>query len=636
MGLFKSVSSAGRGRSDPTPPSNIRGKISSPIPIPDDEFPIGSIGTGLAQGGIANQPGLPTRRESVPVPANTASPPVATLESKTSSLAQSSQSHDSAILTPVRRRRTNRSSALRYSTLSEATDSGSPSRKKSTLRVAVGRIFGRRNKKSSRSNSDSEAQGLPSDRHQSVSAKHGPSDSDVSPKRSASLPVTEYNKALRSHSIGSHDFMAIHSVRNSLHSDTIFYRRRAATASGGIPSFGLREDNPDVTGLSPRPQSAHERDVIEEHGPDAIGRAVSTDILASHRRSRSLSQLPDVVDGSGLVRKRSEEIRYWRESHNPGPLSPGLSSLDRGEPEPEKAIEPVSETSEEAVPTPTDTAPEPFSFKAVSLKKITEAASLEDRVTSLESQNQKLERLVAKLYQVVPGIGPDSATSEHVVLQAHSPPPEAISVQERELGGVDYPSTSYSTSQRSNQSYEDDSQTFVGSLHPPSKEAARPISNVTIRGATSLSSLPKDVSGGLTSEHYNSLRMLLDAERAARLALEARVTRLTRTVKILSRTTHILDTNMPSSGLYPNVSTFEDDEDDDVEPLSASVGDVSEDFRTSADEYPAPGYYESDEESHDDDVDDGTRKRAARTLSLGQLTHGKPKHSQRPAAGVDL
>jgi hypothetical protein len=435
--------------------------------------------------------------------------------------------------------------------------------------------------------------------------------------------------------------MAIHSARNSLQSDTAFLRRRAATASGGTPSFGLRNENLDITGLSPRPASAHGREVADEHDAEAIGRAVSIDILASHRRSRSLSQLPDITDGQGLVRKRSEEIRYWRESQNPAPLSPGLSSLNREEPE---TVDPVTEAHEEIQPTITP--PQPFNFGSVSLMKITEAATLEDRVATLESQNQKLERLVAKLYQVVPGISPYSGTFEPIARDVHAPPSvtygattsgavATASVQGKELHDVDPPSTSYSTSQRSNQSFEDDGQTFIGSIHPSTKEAPRPISNVTIRGATSLPSLPKDIPGGFTSDHYNSLKMLLDAERSARQALEVRVAKLTQTVNLMSRTTHKLETD-PPPGVYPNVSTFEhDDDDEDMEPLSASIDDASDSFRTPGDEYPVPEYGAYDDESHDD-VDDGSRKRAARTLSLGQLTHGKPKHSQQPGAGVDL
>jgi len=170
MNLFKSASSAGRGRSDQTPPSNIRGKISGPIPIPDDEFPIRNFGSSMAQERIPNQPGLASQRESVAASTNAAFAHGATLGSKTNSLSQSGPSQDSTVSTPVRRRRTNRSSALRYSTLSEATDSGSPSRKKSALRMAIGKLFGRRNKQGSRSTSDSEAQGSSSDRHHSVSS----------------------------------------------------------------------------------------------------------------------------------------------------------------------------------------------------------------------------------------------------------------------------------------------------------------------------------------------------------------------------------------------------------------------------------------------------------------------------------
>ncbi|KAI1737931.1 hypothetical protein F4680DRAFT_202944 [Xylaria scruposa] len=634
MGLFKSPSNAGQSRPGPAPRSNIRGNISGPIPIPDDEFPMRNPGSSIAQEGRPKQLDPETQRDSAA--ASTSSVYNGAHEDKTNSLAHSGPSQTSTNSTHARRR-TNRSSTVRYSTMSEATDSASPSRKKSSFRAAIGKLFKKRNRKqSSRSASGSEAHSTPPvDHHRSdpVVAERGPTDSETEPKRSVSLPVTEFNKALRSHSIGPDDYMAIHSARNSLQSDSVFLRRRAVTTSGGPIASKPRDESTDILGLSPRPASAHGHDMADDYDPESIGRAVSVDYITSRRRSRSLSQLPDVSEGHGLVRKRSEEIRYWRASQNPGPLSPDLSVSNGEVPLATEPTVPTTETHGESQPLD---APEPFNFRSISTMRITQAASLEDRVATLEVQNQKLERLVSKLFQVVPGIDKYSTNGHPAPVTSMAPPTTHATTVIHQGASVDIDplSPSYSVSEQSNMSFEDE-KTFIGSIRPPTREAPRPISNVTIRGAASLPTLSKDSPHAFTSDHYNTLRSLLDDERAARHALEIRVTQLAQMIHTMSRPMHKLHVNT-SPGVEVPVSTFEhdddDDDDEDEEPPSASIDDSSDAFKTPGEERPIHDY----DDFGDDEVDDGSRKRAARTLSLGQLTLGKPKHSQKLGAGVDL
>ncbi|KAJ8107896.1 hypothetical protein ONZ43_g6589 [Nemania bipapillata] len=649
MGLFKSASSAGRNRPSPPPPSNIRGKISGPIPIPEEEFSdAGLPGSNPAQESRPKQLEPATQRDSGAASTNTALNHTRE-DDKASSPAQSGPSQSSTPSTPDRRR-TNRSSTLRYSTMSEATDVASPARKKSSLRAAFGRLFKKRNKKrASRSVSDSEAQVGPSNEHHRsdpVVGERERMNSVSEPKRSASLPVTEFNKALRSHSIGPDDYMAIHSARNSLQSDSVFLRRRAATASDGPIISKLRDQSLDISGLSPRPASAQGQDMPDEYDPDSIGRAVSVDYLTSRRRSRSLSQLHDVSEGQAPVRKRSEEIRYWRASQTPGLLSSNQSVSNREEPELTETTEPTEptvetrethETHEEILPAIT---PEPFNFGSISNMRITEAASLEERVAALEVKNQKLEKLVSQLFQVVPGIDKYSDALRHAASPAvYAATGSAVvetTIPHGSRANNDPLSPSFSVSEQSNVSFEDE-KTFIGSIHPPTREAPRPISNVTIRGATSLPSLPRDVSGGFTTDHYDTLKALLDAERAMRHALEIRVTKLAHMVDMMSRTKQNLDRGTFLGG-YTNVSTFDHDDDDDydgTEPPSASVDGTSDAFETRQEERQMHSYDASDD-SVQDGVDDDARKRAARTLSLGQLTLGKPKHTQQPGGGVDL
>ncbi|GAP92048.1 hypothetical protein SAMD00023353_3100390 [Rosellinia necatrix] len=643
MGLFKSASTAGRDRPGPTPRSNIRGKISGPIPIPDDEFPMSGPELGVVQEGTLREPEIVIQRDSIAASASATSN--APRADRTISLAQSGPSQASRTSASVRRR-TNRSSTLRYSTVSETTDTAILPQKKSAFRVALGKLFKKRNKKQdSRSTSGSEAQaGPPNDHHHSdpVVREQEPIESESEPKRSASLPITEFNKALRSHSIGPDDYIAIHSARNSLQSDSVFLRRRAATTSGGgALGSRLQNDTIDIAGLSPRPASAQGHDTIDEHDPESIGRAVSVDVLTSHRRSRSLSQLHDISEGQGLVRKRSEEIRYWRASHNLGLLSSDLSISNLEGLGTTETTEPTMEIHEEIQAT---TPPEPFNFSSISLMRITQAASLEERVAALEVRNKKLEKLVSQLFQVVPGIDNYSDAIGHAASVASTAPPATYAAPSSAVAEMssrqnipidaDLLSPGYSISQHSNMSFEDE-KTFIGSIHPSTREAARPISNVTIRGATSLPSLPRDGSGSFTPDSYGTLKTLLDAERAARQALEIRVTKLAHIINTMSRTSY--KPNLSSvSGPYANMSVFEHDDDDDdiTEPPSAGV-DSSVVFETPREEQPTP-HYEVAGEHIQDEVDDGSRKRAARTLSLGQLTLGKPKYSKRPDTGIDL
>ncbi|KAI0199108.1 hypothetical protein F4808DRAFT_220544 [Astrocystis sublimbata] len=643
MGLFKSASTAGPGRPGAPPHSNIRGNISKPIPIADDEFPMRNPGSDVAQEVVPNQLSSDTRRDSAA--ASISSVYNDAPEEETNLLAQPVPSQPRARSPPNTRRHTNRSSTVRYSNLSEATDSASPSRKKSSFRAAIGKLFKKRNRKQgSRSTSKSEprdeerekeVENRPCDHHRSdpVVSEHSIIESEPAPKRSASLPITEFHEALRSHSIGPDDYLAIHSARSSLQSDSVFLRRRANTASGAPIVSRLRNET-DILALTPRPAIMLGQDATDEYDPDCIGRAVSVDYIGSRRRSRSLSQLPDVSEEHALVRKRSEEIRYWRASQNLGPLSStSLSASNREELVTGEQTDPAADTTEKSQ---SKTDPEPFNFGTViNPGRITQACSLEDRIASLEGQNQKLERLVAKLFQVVPGLEECPAAAAHMAAQkqaaTNTPNGETSNQQES-----DPLSPSYSVSTTSRVSFEDE-KTYIGSsIRPPTSEAPRPISNVTVRGVTSLPTISKDVVETFTSDHYNKLRTLLDAERSARQVLEIRVANLAQIIHAMSRSTHYSHVNAPRSGDEP-VSTFDHDDDDDAEdedePPSVSADDNSDAFKTPFEERPPYGH---EEDFGVNEPDDGSRKRAARTLSLGQLTHGKPKHLQKPGAGVDL
>jgi len=211
--LWKSGSAAGRQKTG----QSIRGKISGPIPIPnpiDDEFPMRNPGTGIAtplpaDGNEPQFPVLPAQQveassSSAAVPATQSIPAVpdarpevahntkstnsthSRTRSGTGSASASGPSPTSGLpgttgTNTSPRRRTNPSSTLRYSTVSgsshrtgNTSNKDVPQRKKSTIRGALSKLFGR--KKKSDGGHDSIEEGtIGSSQHRSVSGfvRHG-------------------------------------------------------------------------------------------------------------------------------------------------------------------------------------------------------------------------------------------------------------------------------------------------------------------------------------------------------------------------------------------------------------------------------------------------------------------------------
>ncbi|KAL1851365.1 hypothetical protein VTK73DRAFT_9430 [Phialemonium thermophilum] len=657
--LWKSSSSAGRPKTGLQ--STIRGRISSPIPIVDDEFPIRNPGTGLAT--TASDDEFPIRNpgssiaSTRPLPEGTVSQHLQELEQQQQQqqqqnaqlrpLPDSSTSTESlggagSRIGPTQNHgyeqlnqalspgppsgtsgsssspavrgspprpsppapRTNPASTLRYSTVSEAptgqtfqSKDGMPQRKKSTLRSALGKLFGRRKKVGSSRRSEGSSPGTSGRASEMLTAAQHRSDPSAlsqvrtgETKRSASLPITEYDRALRSHSIGPEDMSAIESARNSLQAEAAGSpsRRRAATTTTtttttpatATPAMTTttmmmmikknrqfaqrRGEFGEWTGLSPRPASSHARAARSASGlqyhaeddPSEIGRAITRDSggagTAGRRRSRSLSGLHDAAGfGHGESRRRSDEIRYWRESYERGFLSP-LSSEEHveGEPRVVEVVEEVhstggdddgdttmgaAETSvppspsragsrgEDQVPMP-ETPLQPFNFGSLVSEtagmKITQAASLDGRVGDLETRVRRVEQLLEQVCRVVPGIRipePDPAAAAAAVVVVETPDSTAVQTP-YPAGAADDPPGSSPPTTSSRQSVDADLQSHLSFgqapaysswLHPPSTSTTqgtrsvtptadpglRPVSSATIRGAASLPTLGGGSSG---------------------------------------------------------------------------------------------------------------------------------------------
>ena len=482
-----------------------------------------------------------------------------------------------------------------------------------------------------------------------------PKEASPTQKRSASLPINEFNRALRSHSTVIEDFpLQQGTYRESLQADGQTRPRRATTPSR-LWTPNKTPGYVDWTGLSPRPASTHGRDskLISEADADAaVGIAVTS---GSHpnRRSRSLGELRGNVPSNITARRRSDEIRYWRESYDPGLLSP--MSSNKAEAEEPIQLDPPEMPQDEL---PREE-PQPFNFGPMGEMagmKITQAASLETRVQRLEDRMHKIEKAVSQMHR--------RTSRDPVVFQD---PPKRNSRRDRsastnrprtdnsettlpkqprcrelqpkpELGphGSQKRSSSYGSSRPSTISTQNSYHpSFDNFSHPTlltsdeqtpvniQQTMARPLStSTTIRGLSSSSpTMSKDAP--LTGEHYTVLTNMILAEQAARQHLEALVQELQQQLEDL-RSSGGVSYPTPDSDLLADpmkdggggeFSTFEQDDISDDEGRYAQ-----DEFRTPNEER---GNFLDDIFG---DVNGSDTKSTPRTLSLSQMTLGKGVH----------
>lgn len=372
-----------------------------------------------------------------------------------------------------------------------------------------------------------------------------------------------------------------------------------------------------------------------------------------NRRSRSLGHLRDTVTQSAQ-RRRSDEIRYWRESYDPGVLSP-MSSTKA---EPEESILVDEELPRDQEP---QEPPQPFIFEMTGMK-ITQAASLESRVQRLEERMMHMERMVGSRnfsrqsedmqFQDSPrrrtskrstSITRPRTDDSEISLPRHhryrDPPPRSLQnpPQDPHLPpkGSQIRSSSYGSSRPStistHNSYHPSFDNFAASEMPiqPTQNTnfARPLStSTTIRGIPSSSpTFTKETS--LNGEHYTALTNMIIAEQTARQDLESVVLTLQRQLQsYLSSHSHSHSYPAPGShadvAREPVVSSFEQDDSSDDENRAAYDNDPDneEAFQTPNEE---SGHF-GDEIFGDAGVNQSQeRKSAPRTLSLSQITLGR-------------
>lgn len=443
------------------------------------------------------------------------------------------------------------------------------------------------------------------------------------------MPVSQYDRALRSHSIGPDDVLAVDEARNSLGAGGTLLRRRAGAASTHLVGVRPTRDN-DWIGLTPRPASTHGARSTEPEGgkidPENIGRAITSDFSGLKRRSRSLSFLANVPPDDDGGQRRSNELRYWRESYEPNLMSPISSNADA---ETAPMSMDLPRMTEEISP---ETPPQPFLFGDLAAMnemagmRITDAVSMDSRIGSLEARMHRLENVVTQLCEAVPNFRPrvDMPT------RAAPAPPMRTSTR---------PSTQQS--QMSKTSF-GDAHTFVDSMPvrvggqqmPAGGTKERPISTATIRGATSLPSLTKDGHKPFTIDHYTTLMALIDTERSARQALEAQVKVMGHQMAIMSKTIRKRNgrTNSTASGVQKSAFDVDEDDEEELHAVLArqrgtggpGVISPADDGNESEEPFTTP---HEEGQTFDDQLRDDQDKKAARTMSLSRLTLGAAPRS---------
>lgn len=321
------------------------------------------------------------------------------------------------------------------------------------------------------------------------------------------------------------------------------------------------------------------------------------------------------------VRRRSDEIKYWRQSQEQGLLSP-ISSM---KPDDEHVVIDEAEVySQKENYEP----PQPFNFgphlTEMAGMKITQAASLETRVTQLEHRMLNLEHCVPQAQRST-SARPTTAASE-VSIPKHihraSPQRPIRASQGRDGRAFSFVSSHPSVNTNNNISNQPSFESYVAPVNPPlgtfHHNAPRPLSTSTTIRAGPPGSSPTTKDGTLTTEHYATLVSMITTEQAARHNLED-------LVHDLQQELNTLRASLPTNGYnyqeYSHMSHTSSDRGDENEPLYAD----EEVFKTPMETNAEFGEGIFGEVSGNRGAGYDRQKTAPRTLSLGQITQNGPQ-----------
>lgn len=491
------------------------------------------------------------------------------------------------------------------------------------------------------------------------------------------MPVTEYDRALRSHSIGPDDVLAIQSARNSVAVEQTHIKKRSGGSTSPYPLGARYVGDGKLAGLCPRPASANDKDLhtVMHPGddPSEIGRAITSDFGGANgvglkRRSRSMSAMSFFEASQEEPRRRSQEVKNLRESCYYGedifspvssefPEDDPIANFDLDLPDPPRP------------PGPEPTTPEGFMFgNLISEEEATnrqqvEEVSLNARVNGMENRLHVLEDSVSLLryksnpYNAAPGWKPsDGSLPMGLGIQPSFSYPNTTNPHHSLSMGMGQSSSTRPSSGHSDaiftEAASNNSGTYANNYttaQPPSLRDSnpRPMSEHTLRGPNPPpTSLQQKHTSALGEEQYTAILGLLETERSARVALQLQVQQLTRQLNFLLGK-HSKPSHAPPPAPGP-VSAFDYDADE-----SESTGSQA---RYSGWHHPREGYSLEDsgidpgtsrastdgggggDRHHDDDDDDnassgayvtpseeqhGFAYAAPRAMSLSRMTMGQ-------------
>lgn len=665
-----------------SPAVSVRGKvISHPIPIPgpdDDEFPIRTPGSGIAlpldaaeierlmvSAAAASERGITSYQTGIAIsdfggPPQPPPPPPTARDAPpdTATATASSAPRDSV------------------SSVTKAGSLGPPARHRSSVRCVLGRMFGRRRKNSTRPGRDERGAShgaVRAEHHRSVSAPgrilvawplsdclltgaQDPSALRATPPRTSTgarqrstSPPDALGRPRRSHGLMPEPAprppsppgpQAPPGPREKETPTPAPARPRRATTPSRLVA--------PSTGLSPRPSSTNPRTSrVMAEGPGRASLAVAVTASGhANRRSRSVGELRQAaVQNEAARRRRSDEIRYWRESHEAEMLSPVSSHAA----DIDSLRSPVTEKAQ------------PFNFGPVGDlvgMKITQAVSLETRMRQLEDRLSSVERRVDRAsrdallpLKELPPLPTPPRDGDGPTRAGRPAPQPASQTRPRSpsRAGRRPPRLATTLSPRT-------SSDALPALKLASAEVAagaRPLStSTTIRWVPSYSPTLQ-IDSPLTGEHFNALTSMILAEQASRQQLEAAVLDLQRQLQAVLAATvapppppHSAPGSPPSppppapppqiriahGGGGPTASRFDHDDESSDDGHSSSSNANDEIFRTPAEERADSGRTDffgdfaarvNRVDLHLERDDEAGIEHMPRTMSVGQITLGR-------------
>ena len=357
----------------------------------------------------------------------------------------------------------------------------------------------------------------------------------ITSPRAASLPIQEIS---RTSALGSHSPFNL-PLNPSVTSAAIDGAEPSVARPRGASLPSVIANLPEPKAPPPAQTNQDEHDV--ENGTVEAGNIGFAITSGSNpkRRSRSADAFYDANRGHRMSpiqwrqwRRRSDEIKYWRESVAESPALKSKFEDDDGlssDGPQEEAPAPAHETLDQVNEVNRDTFD--FGILASSMQE-QESISIEERVVTMEVKLMDLEYAISKIQARSQSSSPDGQRpvigDRNLSLDSET---SESSLRPKTMG----------QSTTTNEGSESTQPTSQSSNEPSLKQKTRPISNApTIRPpkvepqTTTVQETPqkrnRNSITSLTIDHYTTLISLIRREQAARIRLEDQVTDLQRQI----------------------------------------------------------------------------------------------------------